>query len=42
MHGGVRTLASNGKKSLSFARERLLAASRKRFELLGEAAIKRL
>jgi hypothetical protein len=42
MHGGVRTLAGNGKKSLSFARERLLAASRKLFELLGEADIKRL
>jgi hypothetical protein len=42
MHGGVRTLAGNGKKLLSFARERLPAASRKLFELLGEAANKRL
>jgi len=38
MRGRVRTLAGNGKKLLSFARERLAPASRKLFDLLGEAA----
>jgi hypothetical protein len=42
MHRTVRTLAGNGKKSLSFARVRQVAASRKLFELLGEEANKRL